>query len=195
MPNVKSIENSHINQHKNKMKELKVTSKGRHIMKPKKLLTTSSDKKVKTKKRILKRKCINMHDELNDLQSCASQPNILRDITSSNKVYTLKRITSKTPYTSNVLSRSISMDDLLHNNYNAKQSLKYDATHALTKRNLTGVDLILSFNDQNLQRSVEHDRSDLFSKNCSGHSNLMIKILNAQSNMIELLHHQKIVVN
>lgn len=108
MSNVKSIENSRINKHKNKIRELKVTSKGRHIIKPKKLLTTSSDEKLKPQKRILKGKSINMYDELNNLQSCASQPNILKDIASLNKMYTSKRITSKIPHESNVLSCSIS---------------------------------------------------------------------------------------
>lgn len=44
-----------------KLKVLKMTSKGRQVIKPKKLLTTSSDKKWKTRRRLIKRKSVNTY--------------------------------------------------------------------------------------------------------------------------------------
>ncbi|XP_070156705.1 uncharacterized protein [Polyergus mexicanus] len=150
MSNVKNTINC-INKHKYKIKESKMTSKGRHIIKPKKLLTTSSDEKRKTKKRIIKRICTDMCEELYDLQSSAAHPNILRDITFPNNMHKSKiqRVTSEISHDANhVLSRSISMDTSLSPN-NHKQSVTYDTSHALS-RNLTE-DLNMSSNDHNLK--------------------------------------------
>ncbi|XP_067211343.1 uncharacterized protein [Linepithema humile] len=123
------------NNHKNIKKEFKMTSKGRQIIKPKKLLTTSSDEKGKRKKRLMKQKCTNIHEELHDLrQSCSVEPNILKDITStsnmqkSNQQYDV--ISEKPHAVNNVLSRSMSMDNsLLHKN--SKQWVQHGTNHAL----------------------------------------------------------------
>lgn len=150
--------NSKIKKHNSKIKELKMTSKGRHIIKPKKLLTTSSDEQRKIKNRIIKRKSIDMCDELYELQSRASKPNILRDITFSNKMHTSnKGDTPKISHNaSHVLSRSVSIDtSLSHNNHYAKESMKYGSTDVLSRKLIE--DLNVSCNDQNLTRSSEHN--------------------------------------
>lgn len=160
MSNVKSsIQSNHMNQHKYNIKKLqmKTSSKGRQIIKPKKLLTTSSDDKQIRKKKIIKRQCTDISEELYELQSCATQPNILRDITCANNTQKIKRVILKTP--NHVLSCiSERNTSLSRNNYNIKQSAKQNTSP-------NELDSNISVNDQNLKRSVSYDTSRVLSKN------------------------------
>lgn len=166
---------------------MKTSSKGRQIIKPKKLLTTSSDDKQIRKKRIIKRKCTDMDKELYDLQSCATQPNILRDITSANNTQNIKRVTSETPHEANHVLACISElnTSLSRNNYNVKQSVKQNTS-------LIGLDSNMSVNDHNLKRSISYDTSRVLSKISTGRDSSTScnyensKLLSQNCEMVEL---------
>lgn len=138
MSSIKSSNKNCINQHKYKKRilEMKKSARGRQIIKPKRLLTSSDDKQER-RKRIIKCKSTDVLQEFKkDLQSHATQPNILRDITSASNTQKIKRVTSETPHKASQVVSCSEPQDISSpcNNHNVNYNTNVLSTKSLSNK-------------------------------------------------------------